>query len=53
MDEKELKEFLFKTLNVINDEIDNIADDELVGLLEDLVLDIEGAYNYIRFNFKE
>ena len=38
---------------VINDEIDNIADDELVGLLEDLVLDIEGAYNYIRSNFKE
>lgn len=53
MSVKELKEFLLEVLNAVNDEVDNIADDELVGLMEDLVLDIEGVYNYIRFNFKE
>lgn len=51
MDENELKEFLYKVLNVVNDAVDEIADDELVSLMEDLVLDIESVYNYIKLNY--
>ena len=53
MDAKELRIFLGKVMTTLNDEIDNIADDELVDTLEQLVLNIEDAHNYIRLNFEE
>jgi len=53
MDAKELRHFLEKVMMTINNEIDNIADDELRDKLEQLVLNIEDTRNYIRFNFEE
>lgn len=53
MDAKELRIFLGKVMTTLNDEIDNIADDELVDTLEQLVLNIKDAHNYIRLNFEE
>jgi len=52
MDAKELRIFLGEIMTTLNNEIDNIADDELVDTLEQLVLNIEDARNYIRFNFE-
>ena len=53
MDAKELRYFLEKATMTINNEIDNIADDELRDKLEQLVLNIKDTRNYIRFNFEE
>ena len=53
MDAKELRIFLGKVMTTLNDEIDNIADDDLIDTLEQLVLNIEDAHNYIRLNFEE
>ena len=53
MDAKEFRHFLEKATMTINNEIDNIADDELRDKLEQLVLNIEDTRNYIRFNFEE
>ena len=53
MDAKELRHFLEKATMTINNEIDNIADDELRDKLEQLVLNIKDTRNYIRFNFEE
>jgi hypothetical protein len=53
MDAKELRHFLEKVMITLNDEVDNIADDELRDELEQLVLNIEDTRNYIRFNFEE
>lgn len=52
MDAKELRYFLEKAMMTINNEIDNIADDELRDELEKLVLNIDDTRNYIRFNFE-
>ena len=52
MDAKELRIFLGKVMTTLNDEIDNIADDDLIDALEQLVLNIEDAHNYIRLNFE-
>ena len=52
MDAKELRHFLEKVMITLNDEVDNIADDELRDELEQLVLNIEDISNYIRFNFE-
>ena len=52
MDAKELRHFLEKVMITLNDEVDNIADDELRDELEQLVLNIEDTRNYIRFNFE-
>ena len=53
MDAKELRHFLEKVMMTINNEIDNIADNDLRDELEQLVLNIEDTRNYIRFNFEE
>ena len=53
MDAKELRHFLEKVMITLNDEVDNIADDDLRDKLEQLVLNIEDTRNYIRFNFEE
>lgn len=53
MDAKELRIFLGKVMTTLNDEIDNIADDELRDELEQLILNIDDTRNYIRFNFEE
>jgi hypothetical protein len=53
MNAKELRIFLRRVMTTLNDEIDNIADEELVDTLEQLVLNIEDAHNYIRLNFEE
>lgn len=52
MDAKELRHFLEKAMMTINNEINNIADDDLRDELEQLVLNIEDTRNYIRFNFE-
>ncbi len=53
MDAKELRHFLEKVMMTINNEIDNIADDDLRDELEQLVLNIEDTRNYIILNFEE
>ena len=52
MDAKELRHFLEKVMITLNNEINNIADDELRDKLEQLVLNIKDTRNYIRFNFE-
>lgn len=53
MDAKELRHFLVKVMMTLNDEIDNIADDELRDELEQLVLNIDDTCNYIRFQHED
>lgn len=53
MNAKELRIFLGRVMTILNYVIDNIADEELVDTLEQLVLNIEDAHNYIRLNFEE
>lgn len=52
MDTEGLSKFLASVIDTLNDEIDNIADDELVNVLNHLVMEIADAYNYIRFVFE-
>lgn len=53
MNAKELRIFLGRVITILNYVIDDIADEELVDTLEQLVLNIEDAHNYIRLNFEE
>jgi hypothetical protein len=53
MNAKELRIFLGRVMAILNYVIDDIADEELVDTLEQLVLNIEDAHNYIRLNFEE
>lgn len=53
MDAKELRHFLEKVMMTLNDEIDNIADDDLRDELEQLVLNIDDTRNYIRFHHED
>jgi len=53
MNAKELRIFLGRVMTILNYVIDNTADEELVDTLEQLVLNIEDAYNYIGLNFEE
>lgn len=52
MDARELRHFLEKVMITLNDEIDNIADDDLRDEIEQLVLNIDDTRNYIRITFE-